>query len=114
MNRLWHCFLCSLNFEGPKGICPQCNLDGSKPEAGGAIAPRAVIHFDPPDPAFPQLEGIRGLRHHACDPTVRVGSKGMRASGEIGSVTCPACKETEVYKRIAGESEVPHAYRVPA
>lgn len=112
MDRLWLCFNCEPQnkFQGPKPICPGCGADGNDPKSGGCIAPRVVIHFDPPHPV---LKG-KGLNTHACDTATRVGTKGMQASGDVRAVNCPACLASEAAKRMAEELDTPHAYRVPA
>jgi hypothetical protein len=110
MNRLWHCFNCSTDFESPRDLCPQCGADGQDPRAGGIIAPRVVIHLDPPHAI---LLG-RGLNTYACNPAIRVGSKGTRASGDPSAVNCPLCRETAIWKELDEASRVPHAYRIPA
>ena len=109
MNRLWHCFNCSTNFQAAKDLCPNCGADGKDPKAGGVIAPRMVIHLDPPH----AILHSKGLGFHACDPTAQVGTKGMRATGDPMAVTCPACMETDAFKALQGNLDVPHAYRVP-
>lgn len=107
MTRLWHCFNCATDFEGPTAKCTGC---GAENEGGrDIIAQRLVIHFDPPHPI---IKG-RGLGHHACNPEQKVASQGMRSTGYPGSVTCPMCKASEVWKEQQGLLDTPMAYRVP-
>lgn len=111
MERLWLCFNCEphTEFQGPLPVCPVCKADGKDPKAAGCIAPRMVIHFDPPHAVF---RG-KGVGFHACDPKAQVGTLGMRASGDIRAVNCPACLASEPAKKMADDLETPHAYRVP-
>ncbi len=110
MERFWHCFNCSTDFAAVRDLCPKCGADGKDPKAGGCIAPRTVIHLDPPHATLRN----RGTGAHACDPTVQVGTQGMRASGEITAVNCPACLASKAGQELQGNLDVPHAYRVPA
>lgn len=109
MNRLWYCFNCSTEFQSPRDLCPNCKADGQDPRAKGVIAPRKVIHFDPP---HAYLHG-KGLGFHACDPKAQVGTKGMQASGDIRCVNCPACIASAAGKAMQDELDNPAAFRVP-
>jgi hypothetical protein len=110
--RLWLCFNCQPQheFDGGKGICPKCGADHDDPKSRGAVAPRVVIHFDPPHAV---LQG-RGIGCYACDPTKAVGSQGTRATGDPRVVNCPACKLTTAWKAAIDDINNPPAYRVPS
>ena len=88
-------------FEADKPVCPQCGLNrDEKPEYASYIAEREVIHFDPPHPVLID----RGTNRAACsglpigggDP--RMGGKFLFGTPAREAVTCPACRQTDVFK----------------
>lgn len=109
MSRLWHCFNCSTDFQDARDLCPKCGADGKDPRAGGVIAPRVVIHFDPPHAILKN----RGLGSYACDATVKVGQNGTRATGDPSVVNCPVCRDSAAWKAAIEDLTNPPAYRVP-
>ena len=86
------------DFEGPKEQCPDC---GALPPS---VIERATIHFDPPS-------GIRdrGSNDAACNPGLRIhsGNQNMMMSGHPAAVTCPACKQTRLWKDAAEVMGIP-------
>lgn len=91
-------------FQAEKAQCPKCGLRREDPRMGQFLVPLHIVHFDPPDE--PELG--KGKNYRACDPgqpiTVPMTRDGKHpASRDHGTavpqaVTCPACKQTPVYK----------------
>lgn len=110
--RLWKCFFCNPpkghDFEAEKPVCPKCGLDGDHPKSRGAVAPRVVIHFDPPG-AHPMF----AENALACQPDKAVGAGGTMATGDPREVSCPACRRTAAFARALDLYETPEKYRVP-
>lgn len=87
-------------FEADAPVCPQCGVDRRKGGVyAGVILEREAIHFDPPHPEMPRLRGS-GVK--ACDGkplgTFVTDTKLVMGSGDRLAVTCPKCKETDVFK----------------
>ncbi len=113
VQRLWKCYACSASghdFQAAQPVCPNCGHDGSDPKDRMAhlIAPRVVLHFNPPK-KWPLMIGT-GLT--ACTKQ-KVGTAGIRATGEVAVVNCPACQATKEYKEVSGGLAVPNEYAVP-
>lgn len=108
--RLWRCYnqKCSdsphkpghdFSADGPK--CDRCGTDGTLPKFAHLIVPLKIVHFDPPS----HVDDI-GLGFIACQPTEPIGK--YRATGDPGSVNCPACRVTEAWEK-ANKSMTFHA-----
>jgi predicted nucleic-acid-binding Zn-ribbon protein len=104
--RAWKCFNCEAkhgvagghDFEAADPVCQKCGAD--KRKNNDAIAPRAVMHFDPPtDIAW------KGKNTIACNPAVAINRQGIRATGDHRAVSCERCKATEEFKRAAAAGE---------
>ena len=108
--RLFYCYNCSTAF-GPtaKNTCTNCGADGDDPQARGCVAEQLVHHYDPPHAI---LVG-RGLGHHACDPKVKVGTGGKRATGSRDAVNCPACRASKAFLDVGQREEESSPYHVP-
>lgn len=100
-------FLAEVSLE--KATCPQCKKCGGDPKFGRLIARQPFIHFDPPS----EVEGF-GEGFRACDPatsiTAQMHASGMpnpwhAGTGVISVVNCPACMETEAYKKALKQAE---------
>lgn len=98
---------------GPVVKCPECGT--SNLEDGAVVAPVEVIHYEPPK--SDALRSLRGCGTIACNPEVKTSGKGsddrLRYTGETRVVNCPACKATDVYKRITTTGTIHPGYDVP-
>lgn len=92
-NRMFRCKGCDSH--GPNGheFCGdpdtakcKCGHTVKELQAAGVLYELTVVHFDPPG-KFPG----KGLGFLACQPAVKVGTGGHRATGLHKAVNCPAC-----------------------
>jgi hypothetical protein len=77
-------------FTSATGVCPSCGADARNPRLAHLVHKIEIIHYDPPS-GFDHV----GLGHNACDPT----KFGPHACGAHAGVTCPKCRETDVFKQ---------------
>jgi hypothetical protein len=103
--RAWKCFNCEAKlrcrrprFRGGRPGLQKCGAD--KRKNNDAIAPRAVMHFDPPtDIAW------KGKNTIACNPAVAINRQGFARRATIGPSRAERCKATEEFKRAAAAGE---------
>jgi len=100
---LYRCYGCRTEFEAAKPVCEACGMDASaNPRDKDMVVRLTVIHFDPPG----RRPGV-GLNHAACDASIKLGAPKCQFTSEPVAVTCPKCKESDVYKAADGESGGP-------
>ncbi|MEB3269965.1 MAG: hypothetical protein VKJ09_15600, partial [Leptolyngbya sp.] len=78
-------------------VCPKCGIDGREAEYRPYVIERLPVHLDPPHAVLKD----RGKGVTACDGT-RIGGRDAKGNTVMGTglreaVTCPACRETEVF-----------------
>ncbi|HYH63262.1 MAG TPA: hypothetical protein VD866_01045 [Urbifossiella sp.] len=103
---LYRCFNCDKVADHPApGKCVPCGLDpATDPRADSIVIKLETIHFDPPHAT---VKGW-GLGHAACDPTKKVGTADMRATGERDHVNCPRCRESAAFAAAEGKPATAH------
>lgn len=82
------------DFWAEQPVCPKCGADGREGKFRHIVIALSLVHFDPPS----QVRGV-GQRTKACDSLHY--ANGQVATGNPNSVTCPVCKATDVYQRVA-------------
>lgn len=81
-------------------VCPSCETDmRERPEI---VVRRKLIHYDPP---HLKIKG-RGQSKAACGAAGWESSDRVGFTGEPGSVSCPQCRATEVWRTNAIEMRV--------
>lgn len=78
------------DFWSTDGVCPKCN--GTN-KGGGLVIALAIIHFHPPSG-----KGM-GSRIRPCDGQ-NISHKNSSATPVPAEVTCPACRETDVWRKL--------------
>jgi len=74
-------------FEAEQPVCPECNASGT------LVVELVPVHYLIPAPAGPIRTGS-GRRQVACSPMLAVLP---HSTSERGSVTCSACKASQVF-----------------
>ncbi len=97
-------------FRSKVPLCPLCGTAADEPRFGHLIVRLVDIHFDPPSHI-----ANYGMGHRACNPAVPIQAQANElgeptlsglfhaGTGDPRCVTCDACKETDVFKRVFDE-----------
>lgn len=85
------------DFENDVPVCPKCSADARTPYGTNVVIVRVPVHLHVKDPAGPIITP-RGRLRVACSPDA---SKLPRAAtGVPVAATCPACRETDAFKKL--------------
>lgn len=87
--------------DGQPPVCPECKADARLPEHAVLIVKRELIHFMHKAKTGPII-GWGSRYQMACKPDQKTTGPHWQASGETVAVTCPACKASEIFQKIAG------------
>lgn len=100
---LYRCYQCvseesgkPLEFPAEKPLCPKCGADASKPHQRNIVIRLVVVHYHALAP-----EGMKGDVGHGCYLVIACDQqpmRGRRASADLPSVNCPACKRTKCFQ----------------
>ena len=86
-----------LHFDAEHPVCPNCGIDGREVEYSQYVGKCPYVHFDPPHHVLRD----KGVGKTACDGRkvgAWEGDHPIMLSGDREAVTCPKCKQTDVFR----------------